>query len=202
MQVEVVIIFQMWIYSGENTLLLHIWQEFKWLYPRKSYQLQKWWWQFQKSLYLHINQSQHVVLSMRHRGSISLCEYVDAPNGDFAHCDHVLMKPYYLISPPPHTHTRQHTCKHTIAHSVSPGGCFRCSHRRCSADNRLWQMSRHHLKAVTCSRIETNQRCLRASWSRLGCIVTLLSLFLALQSSAACFWYTVLCSVRTDPRVV
>lgn len=75
------------------------------------------------------------------------------------------------VTPVPYFHlyhacTREHTHTHTIAHSLSPGGCFHSLHRRCSADNRLWQMSRHHLWAVTCSGIETNQNCHRAAWSR------------------------------------
>lgn len=89
-----------------------------------------------------------------------------------------------------HTQTRTHvdTHTHTSAHSLSAGGCFRCSHRRCGADNRLWQMSRHHLKAVTCSRIETNQRCHRVAWSRLRWSLTLLCL-----NPLQCFSGTLFC---------
>lgn len=75
-----------------------------------------------------------------------------------------------------HTHINIDTHTHTSAHSLSPGGCFRCSHRRCRSDNRLWQMSRHHLKAVTCSRIETNQRCHCVARFRLVWRQTLLSI--------------------------
>lgn len=65
---------------------------------------------------------------------------------------------------------------HAYTHSLSPGGCFRCSHRRSRSDNRLWQMSRHHLKAVTYSRIETNRRCHCVARSKLVWRQTLLSI--------------------------
>lgn len=49
-----------------------------------------------------------------------------------------------------HLHAQKHT--HTVARHPGPGGCFRCWRR--SADNRMWQMCRRHLEAVTCSRGE------------------------------------------------
>lgn len=78
--------------------------------------------------------------------------------GIFADSNPVLMQPHGLISMFP-IHKYKHDNTLTNAHSVSPGVRFRRSWCRCSSDNRLWQMSRLHLRAVTSPWTETNQHC-------------------------------------------
>ncbi len=60
---------------------------------------------------------------------------IDVPKGDLCSLQ---TYPYATLLLYCHLHTRTNT--HTpdsFAHSLSPGGCFRCLHGRCSADNRL-----------------------------------------------------------------
>lgn len=64
-----------------------------------------------------------------------------------------------LFPCPQHRNIHKHGNTLTNAHSVSPGVCFRRSWCRCSSDNRLWQTSRLHLRAVASPREDTNQHC-------------------------------------------
>lgn len=83
---------------------------------------------------------------------------------------------------------------HTV--SLDPGGCFRCLHRRCRADNRLWQTSRHHLKAVTCWRIETiTSTVTTLTQSRQGCGLTLPVVFRSV-STLQCFFIRAAADLR------
>lgn len=120
----------------------------------------------------HINSSLHAVLNscMRQSG-IALGNGCGSESAYLQRCSPCFFCCFFsratLSSYHPTTTTTTtifpfpHASTHTAALSLfGPGGCFRC---RCTAYNWLWQISRLHFRAVTCS-----------GWKLTGAVTTLL----------------------------
>lgn len=77
----------------------------------------------------------------------------------------LFLQPCPRTTPFPHARRPAYPAARSL---LSSGGCFLYQVCRRIADKRPWQMSRHHLTAVTCPRTETNPSCQRTARSGLA----------------------------------